>query len=173
MSSIAVNIIVLLIKGIPEGMLAVLALHLFTRTKLHPKKYLFLSFIYIAATYLIRFLPIALGVNTVLSLFVLIISFQLTYKTQLSQMIRAIVSSAVVLITIAISEVINMLGLIAIYGQSKAESMFTSQDGLIKSISTTPTNLIFALFMLIGYLILKKIDKRKLDNGETGTKTGT
>ena len=161
MSDIAVNIVMLLVKGIPEGMLAVLALHIFTRTPLDKRKYLFLSFVYITATYLIRFLPIALGVNTVLSLFVLIITFQFTYKARLSEVIRTIASSAVILIIIAVSEVLNMFLLIALYGQSKAEELLSSNNGIVQSIYTIPSSIIFAFFIFIGYLILKKLEKRK------------
>ena len=55
MSDISVNLIVLLLKGIPEGLLATFALHAFTRTKVNFEKYLMLSAIYVVATYLIRF----------------------------------------------------------------------------------------------------------------------
>jgi len=172
MNGIAVNIIVLLIKGIPEGLLVVLALHIFTRTKVDIKRYLLLSFIYITAIYLIRFLPITLGVNSVLSLFVLIIGFQVVNKPQLSQAIRTIAFAAVILILVAVSEVLNMLLLTVIYGEAKAAELFNASDGLIKSISATPTNVFLAIFIFIGYLILKKKDKRKIADGEAGKEIG-
>lgn len=172
MDGISVNIVVLLITGIPQGLLSVLAIHIFTRTKINSIKYLLLSVIFIIATYIIRLLPITLGVNTVLSLLVVIIAFQLAYKTQLSKVIPSIVSAAVAFVLIAISEVLNMLLLVAIYGQARAEELFNSTEGLVRSIHTTPSNISFALLIFIGYLILKKIDKRKKKNGETGAKTG-
>jgi len=172
MSGISVNIIVFLITGIPQGLLSVLAVQIFTGTKIDIKKYLLLSLICIATTYLIRFLPIAIGVNTVLTLMVLIIAFQFVYKTQLSKVIRIIASAAVAFVLIAIAEILNMLLLIAIYGQATAEELFNSTDGLVRSIHTTPSNIFFAILIFIGYLILKKIEKRKKKDGEACSKTG-
>ena len=172
MDGIAVNIIMLLLKGIPEGFLATLALHVFTRTKIDIKKYLYLSFTYVAATYLIRLLPITIGVNTVLSFFVLILIFQLAYKAQLSKVIGAIASSAVILILIAISEVLNMLLLTLMYGQDTATQLFNSSDGLTQSLSTIPSTVFYGIFVFAGYFIIKQYDKRKQKHGDVGKKTG-
>jgi hypothetical protein len=173
MNGITVNFIVMLINGVPQCLLAVLAMHIFMRAKLDTKKYLLLSFIYIVAIYLIRLLPIALGVNSVLLLFVMVISFGFAYKTQLSKVIRMIVSAAVVLILVAVSEVFNMLLLTVIYGQVGGEELFTSENGLIRGIATTPTNVFFALFILILYFIFRTIDRRKEKNGETGARVSS
>lgn len=172
MDGIASSVAVLLMKGIPEGMMATLALHLFTRTKVDFKKYLLLSFIYILATYLIRFLPITLGVNTVLSLFVLILCFQFAYKYQLSKVISSIVSAFVIMILIAVSEVINMVLLTALYGEARAEELFNSRVGIEYSLSGMPSTIFTAIFILIGYFIIKNFDKRKQKNGEAGKETG-
>lgn len=173
MKNISVNFIVLLINGIPQSFLAILALQLFTSTKINVKKYILLSLICSVSTYLFRFLPIALGVNTVLSLFVIILTFQFAYKHQLSEVIHTIVAAVGSFIMIAISEVFNMLLLMVIYGQPKGEELFTSSDGLVKGISTSPTNIFFAVLIFISHLILKWIKKRKTENGKTGTKSGT
>ena len=172
MSGIAVSIIMLLIKGIPESMLNVLALHFFTRTKINIKIYFLLSFIYLLSIYLIRFLPITLGVNTVLSLFVLILSFQFVYRPQLSKVIRTITASAIILILVAISEVCNMLLLTVLYGETAAMELFNSSQGLTKSIYTIPSTVFLAIFVFAGYLILKKFGKRKISNGEDSKKIG-
>lgn len=169
MKNISVNFIVLLINGIPQSLLTVLAVHIFTKTKIYFKKYLLLSLIFAVATYLIRFLPIAIGVNTVLTLFVIIIEFEFTYKTRLSKLLCIIVSAIITFLLIVFSEVLNMCLLTILYGQAKAEKLFVSNNGLTKGISTSPTNIFFSVFILIGYLILKKIEKRKEQNGKTGT----
>lgn len=172
MGSIAVNVLVLLMNGIPQSLLTVLALYIFTRTKIDIKKYLLLSLIFVIATYLVRFLPIALGVNTVLSLFILILTFQFAYKTQLSKVIRTIASASGIFILIAVSEVLNMLFLIAIYDRTRAEELFSSKEGLVRGIYTSPTNIFFAILIFLVYLILRTIEKRKKINGEAGKKTG-
>jgi hypothetical protein len=172
MNGITVNLIVMLINGVPQCLLAVLAMHIIMRTKLDVRKYLLLSLIYIVTIYLIRLLPIALGVNSVLLLFVMVISFGLAYKTQLSKVMRIIASAALTLILIAVSEVLNMLILTAIYGKAQGEELFTSTNGLIRGVSTTPTNIVFAFFIGILFFIFRAIDRRKIKNGETGAKTG-
>ncbi|NCB51878.1 MAG: hypothetical protein EOM54_08370 [Clostridia bacterium] len=172
MNGISVSIVVFLFKGIPEGMLTVLGLYMFTRTKITIKNYIILSLICTTTTYIIRFLPIALGVNTVLTLLIMIVAFQFVNKTQLSKVIRTVVSSAGIFILIATAEVLNMLLLIVLYGRTQAEVLFTSEDGLTQSIYTFPATVFFAALILLGNLILKKIDKRKINNGEDGTEAG-
>ena len=172
MNGISINFTVMLITGIPQGLLSVLAMHILMRTKLNLTKYLLLSLIYIVAIYLIRLLPIALGVNSVLSLFVMVIIFGLAYKTQLSKAFHMIASSVIILIMIAVSEVLNMLLLTGLYGQARGEELFNSSHGLIRGIATTPSNVFFALFILIVYIIFKIIVKRKRKNGEIGAKIG-
>ena len=172
MNGIAVNTTMFFLKGIPEGLLIILALHFFTRTKIQPKKYFLLCFIYISATYLIRLLPITLGVNTVLSLFVMILAFQFIYNGQLSNVIHSIASAAVILILVAISEVLNMMLLTFLYGQAKAEALFNASNGLTKSLYTIPSTVFLAILIFAGYFILKKIDMRKKNNGKAGKTTG-
>lgn len=172
MSGISVNIIVLLLNGLPQSFLAVLALQIFTRTKIDAKKYVLLSLICILTTYLFRFLPIAIGVNTVLTLLILIVSFQFIYKTQLSKIFRIIVSAAGAFILIAFSEVMNMAVLIVLYGRTRAEELFNSSDGLRRSLYTTPSNLFFCASIFIVYFIIKKVEKKEMGNGEAGKKPG-
>ena len=172
MSNISVNIFVLLLVGIPQSFLTVLALQIFTRTKMDAKKYMLLSIICLASTYLIRLLPIALGVNTVLTLLILILSFQLAYKNQLSRVIRTIMSAIIIFVLIAFTEVLNMLLLSAIYSQSKAIDLLDSSDELLKGICYAPSNIFFVIFIFIGYFLLKLIEKRDTKDGATSEKTG-
>lgn len=172
MKGISVDISVLLINGVPQSLLMVLALHIFTKTKVNKNKYFLLSLVYLIATYFIRLLPIALGVNSVLSLIIMIFTFQFAYKTQLSQVIRTIAAATVSLILVAVSEVLNMLLLTVIFGKDKAQELFNSNSGLQQSIYTIPSTIFFALLIFIGYFIIKTIDKRKIENGENSTKIG-
>lgn len=169
MKNISVNFIVLLINGIPQSMLTVLAVHIFTKTKIHLKKYLLLSFICAIAAYLIRFLPIAIGVNTVLVLFVIIIEFEFTYKPKLSELICIITSVIVTFLMIVISEILNMLLLTTIYGQSHAIGFLNSSNGLVQGLSTIPINIFLGVFVCISYLILKQVEKRKGKDGKAGS----
>ncbi len=169
MKNISVNFMVLLINGIPQSLLTILAVHIFTRTKIYIKKYLLLSLMFAIATYLIRFLPIAIGVNTVLSLFVIVIEFEFTYKPKLSKLIRIIASAIVTFLMIVISEILNMLLLTAMYGQDHAIGLLNSSNGLIQGLSTIPINIFLGAFVCISYLVLKQVEKRKVKDGEAGS----
>jgi hypothetical protein len=172
MGAISVSTAILLIKGIPEGFLVVLALHVFTRIKVEPVKYFFLSVLYIGCTYMIRFLPITLGVNTILSFFVLVLIFQLVYKGKLSKVANAIVAAVVIIMLVAVSEVLNVLLLNMIYGQAEAKELFNSTVGMTKSLSSMPSTVFTAVFIFIGYLILKKYDQRVKKHGKAGKEAG-
>jgi len=169
MKNISVNFIVLLINGIPQSLLTVLAVHIFTKTKISFKKYLLLSFICAIAAYLIRFLPIAIGVNTVLVLFVIVIEFEFMYKPKLSKLIRIIVSTIITFLMIVISEILGMLLLTAMYGQGYAIGFLNSSNGLIQGLSTIPINIFLGAFVCIGYLVLRQVEKRKGKDGEAGS----
>lgn len=173
MESIAVNVPVLLLVGLPQSFLTLLALHVFTETKINIKKYIFLSLAFTVIGYLIRFLPIALGVNTVLTFLALIIAFQFAYKQQLSKAIRTIVATVVSFLMISVSEVLNMLLWTVVYDQQKATELIYSSDDLTKGLTSAPSNIFFAVFILIGYFVLKQFKKRKRKDGEDNTQTGS
>jgi len=171
MGNISVNIPVLLLVGIPQSFLTMLAIHLFTQTKIAAKKYIILSVLFITITYLIRLLPIAIGVNTVLTLLATIMLFQFAYKTELSKIIRTIVSTIVAFLLIAFSEVLNLLFLTLLFDQTKATGLIYSNDELTKGISVASSNIFYAVLIFIGYFILKRINKGTNKDGETGEKT--
>ncbi len=172
LDGISTGIFMLLIKGIPEGFLNVLALHLFTHIKIDIKKYIILSVIFVVATFFIRLLPITLGVNTVLSLLITIITFQIAYKSQLSKVVSTIVSAIVIAILVALSEVMNMLVLTLAHGSEKAAEMFNSADNLMKSVYTIPSTVFFAIFIVLGYIVIKAYNKRKKTHGEISKSSG-
>ncbi|MPM22774.1 hypothetical protein SDC9_69232 [bioreactor metagenome] len=173
MGGISVKMITLLIIGLPQSVLAVLAVQFFTKTKIDIKKFLLISLICAVSTYLFRLLPIAIGVNTVLTLFVIIVSFQFIYRNQLSKVINVIISAVVSFILIVISEVCNMLLLTLIYGgYDEASKLLNSKNGLTQALSGIPADIFFAIFIFVGYYILNKIEARKMKDGETGKETG-
>lgn len=172
LNGISISVIQLLTKGVPEGMLIVLALHFFTRTKIEWKKYFMLSVLYITATYLIRFLPIKLGINTMLSLLVLILLFQAAYKAQLGKIARSVIASISIFLLTMISEALNITLLKLLLGYDKAAELLQSDNTLIKSISIAPSTVFLAVFVFAGHLLLTMIEKRKREYGEAGQKMG-
>ncbi len=172
MDGIAISVTQLLIKGIPEGFLTMLALHVLTRTKIDGKKYSLLSSVYVVLTYLVRFLPITLGVNTMISLLTLILLFQVTYKTQLGKVVKSVVSAVLIMTFVMISEILNMLILYIIFGQSKAEELLNFGSELTQSLVTIPSSIFLGLFIILSHVILTRMEKRKNEHGEANKKTG-
>ena len=172
LNGISISVTELLIKGVPEGLLTVLTLHLFTGTKVELKKYLPFSLSYVIIIYFIRFLPITLGVNTMLSLLIMILLFQAVYRTTLAQVVRVVTSSVTIMLFIMISEVLNFFLLFLLFGEGKTVNLLNFSTPFVKSISTIPSTLFFALFVFMGYLVLTYIEKRKQANGQAGKKTG-
>lgn len=173
MTSFIDSLIELLIKGIPESFLFVLAVNVFTRTKFDLKKYLVLGSIFTLITYLTRWLPINLGTHTMLSLLALIFLYLIAYKVDLQYIIKSIISVIAIAIIIVVSELIDLLLLSEIYGKIKAEELLNSSSPLIKSVSALPSILIFGIVVLVIYLIMSKKDKSKVkEHGKTDQKTG-
>lgn len=172
MNQISVSPEILLIKGIPECLVVAWAILIITRTPFHWGKYLLLAGSYILSTYLIRFLPITLGVNTVLSLLVLIFAYQIIYRCELSKLIRAVIAAVVVLIFSALSELLSVVLLSSMYGQEQANQMFFSSDELTRAISSVPSNIFLFLFALVGYFLMKHIRPKPKDpNAKKGDST--
>ena len=167
------SLIELLIKGIPESFLFVLAVYILTRIKFDFKKYIFLSFIITVTTYVTRWLPVNLGTHTMLSLLILILFFLLVNKVNLQNIIKSIISVVILAIILVISEVLNLLLFNAIFGQAEAEQLFNSSSAIIKSISMLPSTIFFAFILLILHFILKIYDKnKKVKDGKVSEKIG-
>jgi hypothetical protein len=171
-------------KGIPEGILSVFGIYIFTKSKIEAKLFAKMSIIFIVATYFIRFLPINYGVNTILSLLVLIV---LAYKLLNVALIKSIKSTLYVAVLIILGESLSTILLIGIYGTSIVdtlkllgqekdasgvlrnltnEQLFNEQ--LHKSILSIPSTIILAIFTIGAYFIFKNIAKKRKDNnGET------
>ncbi len=154
----------LLIKGIPEGFLDILAMYILTKAKFNKKKYLSISLIFIVLTYFVRMLPINYGVNAMISILVFMLLFVLFCDVEFP---LAIKSAITVMIFLFVSEGFNALLLIALYGRDQTQALFDSP--LAKSIYGIPSTLFFALFILITYLVLSRLNKiRKDTDGEAG-----
>jgi len=167
------SLIELLIKGLPESFLFVLALYIFTRVKFDYKKYMLLSLMLTLIIYLTRWLPINLGTHTMLSLLFLILLFLIVNKVNLQNIIKSIISVVILAIILMISEVLNLLLFNAIFGQAESEKLFNSSSALIKSVSMLPSTIIFALTLLVIYFLLLIYDKsKKAKDGKASEKIG-
>lgn len=158
MSNISISLIQFLIIGIPQGYLFVLAIFIFTKTKFDIFKYLLLSSVFTIITYLIRFLPISIGVNSMLSLLILIVMFLILYRLDLSKIIKLIVNVILIMLVISASEIINEL-ILENFGVS--QKILNASVPLTKSLYMIPSNIMFAVFVLISYLIMKNSSKKE------------
>jgi len=167
------SIIELLIKGVPESFLFILAIYILTRIKFDLKKYLFMSLIITFISYITKWLPINMGTHTMLSLLILILIFIIVNKVNLQNIIKSIISVIVVAIIIVISEVLNELLLVAIFGQAETKKLFDFGSAVIISVCMLPSTIIFAFILLILYFILLKYDKnKKVKDGKASEKIG-
>lgn len=172
MSNLAISMTQLLIIGVPQVFLCVLAVYVFTKTKFEIKNYIILSSVVILVTYLVRFLPITLGVNSMLSFLAMILLFLLIYRPDLPNIINLIVSVIIIFMFVGFSEIINELILVLIFGKIKTMELLNLSSELIRSLYMIPTNITLAILILISYFILLKIKNKKEKHGEVSEKAG-
>ncbi len=165
-----VSIWELLIKGIPENFISMIALYIFTNTKVTIKKYVILSLILAVITYFTRWFPINLATHTMLVLLALMLIHLAANKGDLNYIIKTIVSVIVIALIILISETLDFLLLAQIYGQEKANEILLAGDPILRSLAALPSIAIFGAVVLVVYLI-KKTKTRKR-NGNLGEKAG-
>lgn len=166
MANISISLIQFLIIGIPQGFLFVLAIYIYTKTKFNLFKYLLLSSVFTVITYLIRFLPISIGVNSMLSLLILILMFLILYKLDLTKIIKLIINVILIMLVISALEIINEL-MLQSFGVS--QKILNASVPLTKSLYMIPSNIMFAVFVLISYLIMKNPLKKESEiNGNPG-----
>ena len=151
MSSISISLIELIVKGIPEGLLDVLAVFIITRQPFVTKKYIIISVVFILSNYLIRLLPINFGVNTMIGLLILVLLFVFFTKTDVPKLIK---STIIILITLFLCEMANVAILTLIFGQTKLDDILL--DPMLKAAYGVPSTVLFGLSVFIMSKIVKK-----------------
>ena len=161
----------LIAKGIPEAFLMALGMHILTQTKINWRK-LFIMFLilFLMATGL-RALRLSSGINTVLSLFGVLVIFQILYRSGLQEIIRTIIAPIVILIFISIAEILNLMVLVMFYGMETASTLIRTPNGWTQCLYSAPSTIVFALLLLAANAVLKSIRKRKKENGDLGEET--
>jgi len=170
MQGISISLTQLLMKGVPEGLLMTLAFHLFTNTKIEKNKFAFLAAANIIIPFLIRFLPISLGVNTILSLLTLIVLFNIVYQAQLTTVVRSIITAVVVMTMIIIAETLNYLLLFLMFGPERTDQILNFSSELTKNTATIPSTLFLAVLIFFAYWLMKKFENRKSAHATTQQK---
>lgn len=146
----------LIIRGIPEDLVFFLAVYTFTKIKVEKKRYLISVIIQSIIVYLIRFLPIQNGADSILNLTLLILLSVYVNKIEIIQAIKA---GIIIMLCEFISEGINVFFIQFIL---RKDLNYIFRDPMLKIIYSSPSLLIFACFVIIYYLILWK--RKELKN---------
>jgi hypothetical protein len=156
-----ISMIEFLLRGLPEAFLFVFAAFALSKTKLELKKYIMASMTLAAVAYLVRFLPIQYGVNTILNLFVIIVLMNVVNKLD---MIAAIRTGIMIIIIEFICEAFNVLLIQVIL---KIDMNYVFSNAELKVLYGLPSLAIFGLVIFTYYYKLRSGNKlRNVADGE-------
>ena len=162
-----VSIVFLLIHGIPEGLLYLYSVCTMNHKKIQIKTGALYLAIYLTAIYLIRLLPISMGVNTLLILVVMsIVSIWLLHIS----LTKTLFPLIIVILTIVISEIINILILQQYLGNDYNKVL---SNPLSESLYTSPTSFIMFILFFIFLAMRKLVLKKRIIHGTFGSMDGT
>jgi hypothetical protein len=160
-----ISILEFIIRGIPEGFLFIFAACVFSKNAIHMKRYLISSILFSVIVYLIRFLPIQNGADTILNLILLI---TLTVIINKVDIIKAIKASIIALLLGFISEGVNIC-ILQFVLKKDLNQIFNNPT--MKIFYGIPSTFIFACIIIIYYFILSKRKELKYDSyGEVDKK---
>ncbi|MEG1002341.1 MAG: hypothetical protein RSF37_02990 [Clostridium sp.] len=145
----------LIFRAIPESFALILGVYLFSNITLKPGKYIISSLLFAASTYVVRFLPISYGMNTIISIIVLIVIC--IYISELN-LLQAVAGGIFSIVLLFICEGLNMFILQSAYGD-KLINIF--KNPVCKVISGLPSLVAFLIILSIYKLI---INRRNLRN---------
>ena len=139
-----------ILRAMPESFLVILAIYIFSKTKINKKKYIVTSIVFSTILYISRMLPIDYGVHMILSVLALLAIVMLYNKIDAIKGIKSIVFIYLIQL---VSELINVVILKLVNIDLEVLSM----DGLYKTILGLPSLIITGVIVLMVY----KIEKRK------------
>lgn len=152
----AIPFVQFLFYGIPEGIIIMWAIQLFSNNRVTTNKLMVTGLLLAIFEYLIRFLPIMLGVNTLFNLFV---AGLLSIYINKVPIFKAIRYAFVTIVLVVISEII----LYSIYVSmlNINQSYFSNDiEPLVKVALLLPNIPIFIILILLLKCILKRFENR-------------
>lgn len=143
-----------LLRGIPESFLFILAIYVFSKTKLDKNKYIISSLLYATSTYIIRLLPIDYGVHMILSVLFLLFILIIYNKFEVIVSIRSII---IMYLIQFVSEAINvaMLNMIGL----DLDTLF--KNPVNKSVIGIPSLIISGIIIWSFNFLNKKREKKE------------
>lgn len=142
-----------ILRAIPEGFLFILAVYIFSNTKIDKRKYIISSVIYGVILYLVRLLPISYGVHTILSLMFLILFTNIYNKIDAIKVMKSVL---IIFIIQFLTEGLNIL-ILNLIPNIDLDIMFKS--ALIKNLLGLPSLIVAYLIIYLFYLKNKKRDR--------------
>ena len=135
-----------ILRAMPESFLVILAIYIFSKTKINKKKYVITSIVFSIILYISRMLPIDYGVHMILSVLALLAIVLFYNKIDAIKGIKSIVFIYLIQL---VSELIN----VAILKLINIDLEVLSMDGLYKTVLGLPSLIITGVIVLIVYNI--------------------
>lgn len=145
-----------IVRGIPEEFISVLGVHAFTKTGINLKRYLLSGTLFWVLAYLIRLLPIQYGINTILSVIILIALTTLINNIDIIKSIRATI---IIFILEFAFEGINLLIIQLILRNDLKKVM---SDPVLTTLYGLPSTVLLVIFIIAYYIRL--IRRKELKN---------
>lgn len=148
-----------------QGFAYCLGIYAFCMKKVEVPKYIIASGMFIVISFLTRLLPVSFGVHTILDLICLFLLGLLFLKMPALSSIRSILAITILLI---VTELLSLFFMTNIIGPEQVNAMMN--DSLGKAIIALPSSIIFAVLIVMSYIVLLNIKKKKsVKHGEDGT----
>lgn len=147
----------LFLRTIPESFLFILGSYVVANKSIEKKAYFVSSIIFAIGTYLIRMLPIHFGVHTII---VAMLYILLTTSLNKIPVVKVISSAMFCIITLSACESLNAL----ILNHLKIDMQLILNNPLMKTLYFVPSLVLFALIILLVYILMCKNKKEGSEN---------
>lgn len=144
------------LRVLPESFLFILAVYIFSQTKINKKKYFITGLIFSIVVFIIRMLPINYGVHMILSVLFLLFIIVKYNNIDVINSIRSIILTYLIQL---ISEAINVIFL----NMSNINLDIAFLNPITKNLLGIPSIIITFLIIMISYKIInKRRDDKKI-----------
>lgn len=141
-----ITIMELLFRAIPESLLFIWTSYMFAHINIEKKKYFMSSILSAASIYLIRLLPINIGVNIIITSAVYIL---ITASINKIPVVKAISSIMISSILLSMCESLNVF----VLNWLKVDMQIIVDKPLIKVLYFTPSLILFGIIILLLYIL--------------------
>lgn len=147
----------LIFRAIPESFALIFGMYIFSNVRIKLLNYIILSLVFALATYLVRFLPITYGINTIISIFILI---GLSIYVSNNNLLKAVRGGILSIVLLFICEGINIFILQNIYGDRLTDIF---KNPTTKIICGIPSLIIFVIILIAVKIIINKRKAKEND----------